>query len=427
MPAFQTARGMRDLLPEEAETLNYIICKARETAQRYGYREVITPLVEPYELLSAKSGKEIRARMFTFKDLGDRTVALRPEFTASIARLATTALKNEPKPLRIFSVGSVYRYDEPQRGRYREFWQSNFELMGSNRPEADAETILLTNSLMKVTGLRNYAFKIGHIGVIRRILSQENVDEKAQNVILQHMDKKEYDKAFRLIKQEKCRKTLQGLLELNGNTAFETVEKMKKHVAGYEEAVAAAENLLGILKLVTESGCPIETVEPAFARALEYYTGMIFEVYVPELDTALGGGGRYDRLIEVFGGEPTPAVGVAHGLDRIALAMQTQKTALSTRREKRAVVIPVKQELKAEALKISQMLREAGVSVEFEVMGRKMAKALEDADRRKVDFAVIVGEKELKEGAVVIREMAKHEQTTIEIGRLAEKIRGKDE
>jgi len=424
MPAFQTARGMRDLLAKEAETLNYVICKARETAQRYGYREVITPVVESHDLLSAKSGEEIRARMFIFKDLGDRTVALRPEFTASIARLATTALKNEPKPLRIFSVGSVYRYDEPQRGRYREFWQSNFELMGSNRPEADAETILLTNSLMKVTGLRNYAFKIGHIGVIRGILSQENVDEKAQNVILQHMDKKEYDKAFRLIKQEKCRKTLQGLLELNCNTTFETVEKMKKHVAGYEEAVAAAENLLDILKLVTESGCPIETVEPAFARGLEYYTGMIFEVYVPELDTALGGGGRYDRLIEVFGGEPTPATGVAHGLDRIALAMQTQKTALSTRRDKRAVVIPVKQELKAEALKISQMLREAGIPTEFEVMGRKMAKALEDADRRKVDFAVIVGERELKEGAVVIRDLAKHEQTAVEIGKLAEKIRG---
>jgi len=183
---------MRDLLPEEAETLNYIICKAREAAQRYGYREVITPVVEPYELLSAKSGEEIRLRMFSFKDLGDRTVALRPEFTASIARLATTALKNEPKPLRIFSVGSVYRYDEPQRGRYREFWQSNFELMGSNKPEADAETILLTNSLMKATGLRNYTFKIGHIGVIREILSQENVDDKAQNAILQHMDKKEY-------------------------------------------------------------------------------------------------------------------------------------------------------------------------------------------------------------------------------------------
>ena len=425
MPAFQTVRGMRDLLPEEAETLNYVICKARETATLYGYREVVTPLVEPYELLSAKSGEEIRTRMFIFKDLGDRTVALRPEFTASIARLATSALKNEPKPLRIFSVGSVYRYDEPQRGRYREFWQSNFELMGSNNPEADAETILLTNNLIKATGLRNYAFKMGHIGVIRGILSQENVDDKVQNAILQRMDKKEYAEAFKLIEQEKCRTTLQGLLELKGTTPFETVEKMKEHLKGYDRATIATENLHDILKLATESGCPIETVEPAFARGLEYYTGMIFEVTVPELDVALGGGGRYDRLIEVFGGEPTPAVGVAHGLDRITLAMQTQKKALSTRLEKRAVVIPVKQELKAEALKISQMLRDAGISVEFEVMGRKMAKALEDADKRKMDYAVIVGERELKEGAVVVRDLAKHEQTMVEIEKLAEKIMGK--
>jgi histidyl-tRNA synthetase len=425
MPAFQTVRGMRDLLPEEAETLNHVIAKARETAQLYGYKEVVTPLVEPYELLNAKSGEEIRARMFTFKDLGDRTVALRPEFTASIARLATTALKNEPKPLRVLSVGSVYRYDEPQRGRYREFWQSNFELMGSTNPEADAETILLTNSLMKAVGLRNYAFKIGHIGVIRGILSQESVDDKTQNAILQLMDKKEYDEAFNLTTSEKCQETLQELVQLKSSNPFKTVEKMKAHVKDYAEAEAAVDNLQEILKLVTESGCPIETVEPGFGRGLEYYTGMIFEVYIPELDIAIGGGGRYDRLIEVFGGESTPAVGVAHGLDRIALAMQMQKTAVPTRREKTAVMIPVKQELKTEALKISQILREAGVSVEFEVMGRKMAKALEDADRRKVDYAVIVGERELKEGAVVVRDLAKHKQATVEIKKLAEKIRAK--
>ena len=424
MPAFQTVRGMRDLLPEEAETLNHVIAKARETAQLYGYKEVVTPLVEPYELLSAKSGEEIRSRMFTFKDLGDRTVALRPEFTASIARLATTALKNEPKPLRIFSVGSVYRYDEPQRGRYREFWQSNFELMGSTNPEADAEAVLLTNSLMKAVGLHDCAFKIGHIGVIRGILSQESVDDKTQNAVLQLMDKKEYDEAFNLITSEKCRETLQELVQLKSSNPFETVEKMKAHVKDCAEAEAAVDNLREILKLVTESGCPIETVEPGFGRGLEYYTGMIFEVNVPELDVALGGGGRYDRLIEVFGGESTPALGVAHGLDRIALAMQMQKTAVSKRREKTSVVIPVKQELKAEALKISQMLREAGVSVGFEVMGRKMAKALEDADRRKVDYAIIVGERELKEGEVVVRDLAKHKQTTVEIKKLAEKIRG---
>jgi histidyl-tRNA synthetase len=425
MPDFQTVRGMRDLLPEEAAMLNHVIAKARETAELYGYGEVITPLVEPYELLSAKSGEEIRQRMFIFKDLGDRTVALRPEFTASIARLATTTLKTEPKPLRIFSVGSVYRYDEPQRGRYREFWQSNFELMGSNKPEADAEAILLTNSLMKAIGLQNYTFKIGHIGVIRGILSQENVDDKVQNAILQLMDKKEYDRAFELVEQEKCQTALRGLLKVKGGTPFETAEKIKEYVKGYDKAETAADNLLDILRLATASGCPVETVESAFARGLEYYTGIIFEVNVPDLDVALGGGGRYDRLIEVFGGESTPAVGVAHGLDRITLAMQMQKTASSRRREKTAVVIPVKQELKVEALKISQMLREAGISVELEVMGRKMTKALEDADRRKVDYAVIVGERELNESAVVVRDLAKHEQTTVKLEKLAETIRFK--
>ncbi|MCJ7794107.1 histidine--tRNA ligase [Candidatus Bathyarchaeota archaeon] len=423
MPTFQTVRGMRDLLNEEAETLTYIISKAREIAVLYGYKEVITPVVEPFELLSAKSGEEIRQRMFIFKDLGDRNVALRPEFTASIARLATTSLKNEPKPLRLFSVGSVYRYDEPQRGRYREFWQSNFELLGSSRPEADAEIVLLTNSLMETLGLQGYAFKIGHIGVIRGILSQENIDEKTQNAILQRMDKKEYEEAFKLAPSDKCRSMLEGLLQLKSDDCFETIEKIKSYVAGYEKAKAAAENLGDVLKLIVESGCPVETVEPAFARGLEYYTGMIFEVYIPELDIALGGGGRYDRLIEVFGGEPTPAVGVAHGIDRIALAMQMQKTILATKRGKRVLVLSVNDSLKVEALKVAQMLRDAGIIVEFEVMGRKMAKALEDADKRKVDYAVIVGERELKEDAVMLRNLAKREQTIVPIKKLVEKIK----
>src|SRR4030066_849885 len=327
MPTFQTVRGMRDLLPEDAETLNFVIGKARETAKLYGYREVITPVIEPYELLSAKSGEEIRSRMFTFKDLGNRTVALRPEFTSSIARLATTALKNEPKPLRTLSVGSVYRYDEPQRGRYREFYQSDFELIGTQEPEADAEIILLTDRLMKAVGLENYAFKLGHVGVIRGILSQENVDDKTQNAILQRMDKKEFDEAFKLVESEECLSTLRGSLELKSSDIFKTVERIKSHVEGYCKAAESAEDLKSVLKLVTEGGCPGQTVDPAFARGLEYYTGMIFEAYIPELDIALGGGGRYDRLIELFGGESPPATGVAHGLDRIALAMQTQNTA----------------------------------------------------------------------------------------------------
>jgi histidyl-tRNA synthetase len=424
LPNFQTVRGMRDLLGKEAQTFTKIIAKARETAALYGYKETITPVVEPLELLSAKSGEEIRQRMFIFKDLGERQVALRPEFTASIARLATTALKNEPKPLRLFSVGSVYRYDEPQRGRYREFWQSNFELMGSTRPEADAEIVLLTNSLMKELGLQGYAFKIGHVGVIRGILSQEGVDEKTQNAILQRMDKKEYEEAFKLAPTDNCQAMLEGLLKLKSKDCFETIETMKTYVNNYEKAKASAENLGEIFKLIVESGCPVQVVEPAFARGLEYYTGMIFEVYIPQLDIALGGGGRYDRLIELFGGEPTPAVGCAHGIDRVAIALQTQKATVADTDRKRILVFAVNDVLKVEALKIAQMLRDLGVIVEFEVMGRKMGKALEDADKRRADYAVIVGERELKENAVMLRNLAKREQTIVPITELSEKIKG---
>ena len=427
MPQFKTVRGMRDFLPEEAKIMKYIEDKARRVAELYGYQEIITPVVESYELLAAKAGEEIRSRMFAFRDLGDRMVALRPEFTASVARLVATTLRNEPKPLRLFSVGSVYRYDEPQRGRYREFWQSNYELMGSDKPEADAEIIMLTNSLMNAVGLRNCTFKIGHVGVLRGIMAEENLEEKTQNTAMQLMDKKLYDDALKLVKdagaQEKCVTTLEKLVELKGADVFETVERMKECVKNYKKAEAAVENLYEILKLISESKSKIDiAVDAGFARGLEYYTGMIFEVTVPEIDTALGGGGRYDRLIELFGGEPTPAVGVAHGIDRIMLVMQTQKVPLEKREENKVVIIPAKEEFIGKVMEISRMLRDASIPTEVEVMGRKITKALEDADRRQIKYAIIVGEKELKEEAVVLRDLTKREQKTVKIRKIIEEI-----
>jgi len=420
---------MRDFLPEEAEMMKYIEGKARKIARLYGYGEIITPVLESYELLAAKAGEEIRSRMYAFEDLGGRKVALRPEFTASVARLVATTLRNEPKPLRMFSVGSLYRYDEPQQGRFREFWQSNYELMGSNKPEADAEIMMLTNSLVKSVGLKNFAFNVGHVGVLRGILSQEKIEDEVQNGIMQLMDKKEYDGAIGLVEgagaSEKCLETLRKLVKAKGSKFSEVLCEMERLAEGYESAVDAVRNLKEVLQFVSESGEKIDiVVEAGFARGLEYYTGMVFEVYVPELNIALGGGGRYDKLIEMFGGEPTPAVGVAHGLDRIMMAMQKQKAALKTEKEKMVVVIPVNEGLKGEALKISRVLRDAGVPVEVEGMGRKVAKALEDADRRKMDYAVIVGERELKEGSVVIRNLKRREQKTVKIESIIEAIKG---
>ena len=428
MSAFKTVRGMRDFLPEEAKIMRFIEEKARKTAKLYGYREIITPVVESYELVAAKAGEEVRARMYAFEDLGGRKVALRPEFTASVARLVATTMRNEPKPLRLFCVGSLYRYDEPQKGRFREFWQSNFELMGSEKPEADAEVLLLTNTFMKAVGLRNYAFKVGHVGVLRNILSQEGIEEDAQNRIMQLMDKKQYEEALAIVKEakvsEKCLKTLQKLVTIKGSNTISILEEMAKLVKDYGAASDAVKNLEEILKLARESAKELDiTVDAGFARGLEYYTGMIFEVYVPELDIALAGGGRYDKLVELFGGEPTPAVGVAHGIDRIMLAMQEQKITLAAEEEKKVMIIPVNESLNNEALRISEMLRSEGITVETEVMRRKVAKALEDADRRGISHVIIVGERELSQGAVVLRDMQRKEQTVVKIEELVNKIK----
>ncbi len=421
------------MLPEEARLLRFVESNARTVASLYGYREIITPVVETYELLSAKAGEEVKSRMFVFKDLGGRDVALRPEFTASVARLVASTLRAQPKPFRLFCAGTIYRYDEPQRGRYREFWQSNYELMGSSRPEADAEVLLLTDRLMKNSGLKNYAMKIGHVGVLRGIFNQEKFDEKAQNSAMQLMDKKQYEEALNLISEsgfpDDGLKTLRELISLRGNNVFDITNCMMKCVSAYEQATKAVENLNDILKMVAESGAKINmTVDAGFARGLEYYTGMICEIFVPEFDIALGGGGRYDRLIELFGGEPTPAVGIAHGMDRMMLALQNQSPPVRIVPESKAgVVIPIQRHLAAKAAQIAETLREENMRVELEIMGRKMTKVLEEADKKKLNFAVLVGEKELESRSVVVRNLLTREQKTARLDEIAETIRQRDE
>ncbi len=427
MPQFRTIRGMRDLLPKDAEKMRHVEVIARDLARLYGYEEVITPLVEHYDLLAAKSGEEIRERMYTFRDMGGRRVALRPEFTASIARLVATKMRNEPKPMKLFCAGSLYRYDEPQYGRFREFWQANYELIGSSKPEADAEVLTLTYDLIERLGFRNYWFKIGHVGILRGILVQEGVAEEQQNTIMQLLDKKRRDEALTLTKEsgasQSCVAALKKLLEIRGTDVSRVVREAKQIVEGYESAVVAVENLREILELTSESGVKFETlVDAGFARGLEYYTGLIFESYVPEIEIALTGGGRYDRLIEIFGGEPTPALGVAQGIDRLVLAIKKHRVYRKVLEKNKVIIIPVGEKLRINAFELSLKLRKAKIPAEVEVMGRTISKALSDADRRKVTHSVIVGPEELREGRVVLRDMKKREQRTVEIENLSKEI-----
>lgn len=424
----QTVRGMRDLMPEDAWKLRFIESNARRLAELYGYEEVITPIVEHYDLLAAKVGEETRKRMYVFEDLGGRRVALRPEFTASIARLVITKLAAAPKPIRLFSFGSLYRYDEPQLGRYREFWQANYELIGSSRPEADVEILSLVNDFFKGVGLKNYVVKINHIGILRGVFSQEGVPEDGQNAIMQALDKKNWEGAMSLAKDfgvsSTCLNTLKCLIETRSNNKEEFIRSVLDAIKVYPEAIKALENLKEILELSEKAGLNLQLCfEAGFARGLEYYTGVIFEAYVPELDIAICGGGRYDKLIEFFGGSSTPAVGVAFGVDRVMLAMDRQGVSPPSVRRDRALVIPLSGELLAEAVRVAGMLRENGIPSEVEVMGRSLSRALSDGSRRGITYAVIIGPREFSEGKVVLRDMRGRFQEEVKIEDLPMKMR----
>jgi histidyl-tRNA synthetase len=285
---------------------------------------------------------------------------------------------------------------------------------------------LLTNDLLTKLGLRNYRFKIGHMGILRGILGQEGLDEGQQNSIMQLLDKKRWEEALTAARSagasQNCLTTLKKVFETKGKDAFQILKTTEERIQDFGKAVAAVENLREILELTRETEVKLEVmIEAGFARGLEYYTGMVFEPYVPEIEMALSGGGRYDKLIELFGGEPIPAVGVAQGIDRIVLAIKKQRVPRKIAKKK-VVVIPVDEEHVAKAIELSSILRRAELSVEVEVMRRAVSKALSDADRRAVAYAVIVGPEELKEEKVVLRNMKKREQKVVEIKTLCEEI-----
>ncbi len=424
----QTVRGMRDFLPEDAWKLRFIEDSARKLARLYNYDEVITPVIEHYELLAAKIGEENRKRMYVFEDLGGRRVALRPEFTASIARLVATKMVSAPKPIRLFSVGSLYRYDEPQLGRYREFWQANYELIGSKNPEADAEILSLTSSLLSSVGLKNCVIKINHMGILRGILGSEGILEDKQNVIMQLLDKKDWEKALKLAEEygatSRCLETLKSLFRIRGSDKNSIINEIARVVNNYPDALNSLNNMSEIVNLIEYGGLEAKFYfEAGFARGLEYYTGIIFETYVPELNIAVGGGGRYDKLIELFSGIEMPAVGVALGIDRIMLAMEKQGVNPPKHEVARVLVIPINESMVAEAFKISLILRRNGIITEIETMRRSLSRSLSDANRREITHAIIIGPKEVKEGKVVLRDMKSKVQEEVKIEDLPSKIR----
>jgi len=416
---------MRDYLPSELRKRRYVEAVLRELFRLYGYEEVETPTVEHYELLAAKAGEDTRKAMYAFKDLGGRMVALRPEGTAPIARLVATKLRTAPKPLRLGYIWDFYRYDEPQLGRFRRFYQGGFELLGASKPEADAEVLILAIDLIKRLGFKAFFLKVGNVNVLRVILATAGLGEDDQNFILGLADKKRYDEALTRLRELKVPdqtvELVSTLFKTRGSRVVEVIETGTRLVKDYEGAVKALEALKTVLGIASTVFPDVEFhVDLGFARGLEYYTGLIFEVFVKGLDIAVIGGGRYDKLVELYGGEVTPAVGCSPGIDRITIAMDREGLLKLEDVVKVVYIVPTKSELLGTAMSVAYKLRVEDLPAEVEVEGRGVSKALAYANSKGFPYVIILGAEEIREGKVILRDMRVKSQRTLRVEELAE-------
>ncbi|MEM2906678.1 MAG: HisS family protein [Candidatus Odinarchaeota archaeon] len=303
--SFRTVRGMKDYLKEDRWRLNYVNSIVRDLYYRYNYDEVSTPIVESFDLVSCKAGDEIREQMYVFEDKAGRLLALRPEMTAPIARLyIENLMRGAPKPVRLGYIGTCYRYDNPQRGRYREFWQAGFELFGSEYPESDIEILNIAYDLMIKLGFTEFKIKIGDIGILRGLFNSINVKENLQDTILGLLDKKEMAKVDEIMKENNIPddsvKIFQELLKIKGSDYNRLLEHLNTLFYAYPEILERVKRFSTLIQMLSKLDV-IKKVEfdMSLARGLEYYTGLIFEIFVEGLDIAVGGGGRYDKLVEL--------------------------------------------------------------------------------------------------------------------------------
>ncbi|MHA1698923.1 MAG: histidine--tRNA ligase [Promethearchaeota archaeon] len=452
--------GTRDFLPDEMRTFRYFESVVRETIESHGFEEVQTPTFEFFDLFLIRSGEKFREDSFTFKapkfevldgkDASngegetEKVFVLRPEFTAPICRFyITSEISRYPKPVRMYYMGPVYRYDKPAPGRYREFFQAGVEIFGSGSAISDAEIILLAMRVVKKLGIHDAFLRISDLNIIRCLLADFGVTDDIQNKIIALVDKASGDiiKGGDILTEfsreeiitefvnscdeigvsQDLADVLMGLINLMKGD-FESVKSAALPMLGsYERAANALETttLPVIEKILKMNDIESFCIDFSLARGLDYYTGMIFEIESPSLgkQKQICGGGRYDRLIEEFGGPPTPAVGFAFGLDRLILAANANGHDAFTRKKARAKVFlfAFNKDLMPDLFKIQEKLINEDIPAEINVVHEKIKKALAFASKLGFQYAILLGDKEKQENKVTIKNLGTGEQSTLTI------------
>ncbi len=402
-------RGTRDFLPEDTARRKYVENIMRNITCNWGYSEIITPTFEYLDLFTLKSGEGIERELYNFMDKGGRAMTLRPELTAPVMRLYVNELQSFPKPLNLFYFENCFRYERPQKSRFREFWQFGVELIGSEKPDADAEVIALAYALLKAVGVSCY-MKIGNLAVIRTLL--RGLQPEIVSKVMRLIDKKEYVGLEVLIEEigveDQLKFNLFKLIKLEGRYI---TPQVKEIVGNIPELVAFEKTL----KLLDTYGVDY-FLDFGIARGLDYYTGMVFEVYADGLGAQkqICGGGSY-QLIQLFGGGDVPSTGFGIGFDRIMEICTLVNPA------PKKVVLISKPETHLEAIKLATELRKY-LPVRIDLMERNFKTQLSFANTINADYVIIVGENELGVGKLTLKDMISGEQELLTLGEIIEKF-----
>ncbi len=413
-PMIQRPRGTRDFGPAEMAKRRQVEQAMRGVCQRFGFGEVVTPTFETAELFTLRSGPGIVDEMYIFKDKGDREMALRPEITASVMRYFVNEISAAPRPIKLFYVGNCFRYENPQSGRYREFFQIGAELIGSKNPETDAEVIALAVNILRAAGLENYVVRIGHIGILKSMVRDEIKDEKVVAEVLRLLDKEDFDAMGDLFD---ARTLPRGLFDRI--VAYADIKGDVTVLNNLEES-EATEHIREVFEVLKIYGIEDCQVDLGIVRGLDYYTGMVFEIDAPRLgaEKQVLGGGSY-TLSELFGGESVFSTGFAIGIDRAMLAIEAERK-IEAPPALDAYVVPAKDDMRRYAFGIVARLRSQGLRADVDLMRRSMSKNMKYAASVGARFVVLVGREEMAKRSVTLRDMASGEQTLV----LADEVGG---
>jgi histidyl-tRNA synthetase len=401
----QSPRGTRDWLPEEAYVKRLVSEKIRKVFESYGYGEIITPAFEYLELLKAKAGEEVVNQIYYFTDKAGRELGLRFEMTTPIARIVASK-PDLAKPIRFYYIQPVWRYEEPQRGRLREFWQAGIELFGVAGPEGDAEVVAVTYDALTESGVQEFEISVNDRRVVEDILLSNSVAQERLPDALRILDKLDkFGESYIIDEFEK--------IGVSREKSSQMLIKLKESRLDIElstpEGKRGLDHLSRVVDLLKSVYGVNVKVDYSIVRGLGYYTGFVFEVK-PKTSSDVGsiaGGGRYDDLVSTLGGPKLPATGMAIGVDRLLEVLKLQGKPTITYNEVDVYIIPLakKQETVAKAVEIAKKLRREGLKVIVEGTDRSLAKALEYASKKGSRFVIIIGEKELSSGTLTIRDM----------------------